>query len=60
MKERYGGKGKRKELQITHEDITKRTPLWNKLHNFKISRKNPVEKQELFGLMKGERNTRKE
>ena len=23
------------ELQITHEDITERTPLRNKLHNFK-------------------------
>ena len=23
------------ELQITHEDITERTPLKNKLHNFK-------------------------
>ena len=38
------------ELQITHEDITERTPLTNKLHILKVSRKNPEEKQELFGL----------
>ena len=44
------------ELQITQEDITERTPLRNKLHNFKAFQG----KQELLGLRKGEKNTRKE
>ena len=48
------------ELQITHENITEHTPLRNKLINFKGFKKNREEKQELFGLRKGERNTRKE
>ena len=45
-----------KEFQIMQEDITEHTPLRHKLHNFKVSRKNQEEKQELFGLRKGERN----
>ena len=48
------------ELQITHEDITERTPLRNKLHNLKGFQEKPKEKQELLGLRKGEKNTRKE
>ena len=50
------------ELQITHGDITKRrpTPLRNKLHNFKRFQAKREEKQELFGLRKGERKTGKE
>ena len=32
------------ELQITHEDITERTPLKNKLHNFKGFQENPRRK----------------
>ena len=48
------------EFQITQEDITKRTPLRNKLHNFKGFKKNREEKQELLGLRKGEKNARKE
>ena len=48
------------KIQITHEDITERTPLRNKLHNFKGFQENPRRKTEYFGLIKGERNTRKE
>ena len=48
------------EVQITQEDITERTPLRNKLHNFKGFKKNQEGKQELLGLRKGEKNTRKE
>ena len=50
------------ELQITQEDITERTPFRNKLHTviLKVSKKNREGKQELFGLRKGEKNTRKE
>ena len=32
------------ELQITHEDITERTPLRNKLHNFKGFQEKPRRK----------------
>ena len=49
-----------KELQVIHEDITERIPIRNKLHNLKGFQENPEEKQEPFGLRKGERNTRKE
>ena len=48
------------ELKITHEDIIERTALMNKLHNFKGFQKNRDGKQELLGLRKGEKNTRKE
>ena len=44
------------ELQITHEEITEHTPLRKKLHSFK----GVQEKQDLLGLRKGEKNTRKE
>ena len=44
------------ELQITHEDITEHISLRNKLHNFEGFQ----EKQKLFVLRKGEKNTRKE
>ena len=44
-------------IQITHEDITEHSPLRNKLHSFKGFQE---EKQELFGVRKGGRNTRKE
>ena len=49
------------ELQIPHEDITERTTR-NKLAyiTLKVYRKNREEKQEPFGLRKGEKNTRKE
>ena len=45
---------------ITHKDITEHTPLRNKLHNFKGVQENLEGNQELFGLRKGEKNTRKE
>ena len=48
------------ELQITHKDITERTRLRNKLHNFKGLQENREEKHELFELRKGDRNTRNE
>ena len=48
------------ELQVTQEDITERTSLRNKLHNFKGFQENLEGKQELLGLRKGEKNTRKE
>ena len=49
------------ELQITQEDITERTPLRNKLHSFQGFQEKPrKKKQELSGLRKGEKNTRKE
>ena len=32
------------ELKLTHEDITERTPLRNKLHNFKGFHENPKRK----------------
>ena len=32
------------ELQITHKDITERTPLRNKLHNFKCFQEKPSRK----------------
>ena len=32
------------ELRITHEDITERTPLRNKLHNFKGFQEKPRRK----------------
>ena len=48
------------ELQIIYENITERAPVGNKSLNFKGSRRNREEKQELFGLRKGVRNTREE
>ena len=48
------------ELKITQKDITERTPLRNKLHNFKGFQENREGKQELLGLRKGEKNTREE
>ena len=32
------------ELNVTHEDITERTPLRNKLHNFKCFQEKPKRK----------------
>ena len=48
------------ELQITQEDITERIHLGTSYIILKVSKKNREGKQELFGLRKGEKNTRKE
>ena len=48
------------ELQITQEDITERTPLRNKLHNFKGFQETPRRKTGAAWTEEMRENTRKE